>query len=150
MRCALVVIAVAGAVLAGCNPFEPKMIGFCESVLKERLRSPSTYRRIAATKRAEPLTTDEWLARRAKSNPKQRATDEIVARVRQSAGASPALIKVTLEYDAANAFGTPLRGFALCEYLSDDGKDPTGAWAVTVDGETDTDFLIRQLREARP
>lgn len=57
----------------------------CEKYLLEKLRSPSTYKRIEVSSTAVPYET-------------------------------PIEQMVFIEYDAANAYGTPIRGRQLCKF----------------------------------
>jgi hypothetical protein len=63
-------LAAAGAVAAGgvgtsiasgfYNPFDSKMTRLCESILSERLRSPSSYRRVEIRHYDEAIPIDDY------------------------------------------------------------------------------------------
>jgi hypothetical protein len=89
----IAVLAVSTtAALSGCDALEDKSIKACESFIKARLRSPSTYKRIDATAYGVVI----------KSEGKNLKT-------------------VTVDYDAANAYGTPIRGDQMCSFEVDKG-----------------------------
>ncbi|HEX8573999.1 MAG TPA: hypothetical protein VF759_14740, partial [Allosphingosinicella sp.] len=77
--------AVLPIILCGCNPVQSQAVQACEVFIKERLRSPSTYKRISGDALGPAFEND---GRRVKM--------------------------VTIEYDAANAYGTPIRGSQQC------------------------------------
>jgi len=74
--------------LAGCNLLPGNQaIQACEIFIKERLRSPSTYKQIDAEYSGVTFKSDNRDVR-----------------------------MVTIEYDAANAYGTPIRGNQQCVF----------------------------------
>lgn len=54
------------------------------------------------------------------------------------------------EFDAANVYGTPIRGLAECAYDTLDG-DPklASAFTVKVNGKTTTDRLLEAVERRR-
>ena len=82
--------AVVPLILCGCNSAQSQAVQACEVFIKERLRSPSTYNRISGDSLGPAFESD---GRRVKM--------------------------VTLEYDAANAYGTPIRGSQQCIFEVD-------------------------------
>lgn len=109
---ALLVSAVA---VAGCNPFEPKLNTVCEELVKERLRSPSAYERVRLTALDEIVSAEAYEAGYGYIlTTSQRAVIE--------GGANPHRHTVIVEYDAPNAYGTPVRSAARCVHYSIDGK----------------------------
>jgi hypothetical protein len=84
MRLASLVIPL---MLCSCDSAQSQAVQACEVFIKERLRSPSTYKRISGDSLGPAFESD---GRRVKM--------------------------VTLEYDAANAYGTPIRGIQQCVF----------------------------------
>lgn len=104
----------------------------CEKMVKERLRAPSTYKRIAAT----PITrgtaileeflridTPEKAAWRADRNARNSALDDWFKADKEAflAGDIEQAL-VVIDYDAANGFGTPLRQKAYCKVYPKKGE----------------------------
>lgn len=81
----------ATLMLAACGGPNDAAIEACETFIQERLRSPSTYKRIS--------------------------TNAFIAVDRKSGW-------VTVEYDAANAFGTPIRDTQICAFDTPEGNWP--------------------------
>ncbi|MEE9433139.1 MAG: hypothetical protein V3V15_02730 [Sphingorhabdus sp.] len=80
--------------LVGCNPAENSAVGACELFIKERLRSPSTYERVSVDFSGVSF---------------------------ESQGQNVKM--VSIEYDAANAYGTPIRGRQQCTFeVGDDSQ----------------------------
>ena len=77
--------------LVGCDGPSSEAIAACEVFVKERLRSPSTYERISA---------------------------DFSGVAFESEGKSVKLVQ--LEYDAANAYGTPIRNSQNCSFEVDE------------------------------
>ncbi|MFA7595899.1 MAG: hypothetical protein WCY92_06045 [Novosphingobium sp.] len=77
-------------VVAGCNSAQNAAVGACEAFIKERLRSPSTYKQIGVDYSGVSFKSEGRDVR-----------------------------MVTVEYDAANAFGTPIRGNQQCVFEVD-------------------------------
>ena len=88
MRILLIPILIG---LSGCNPAQSQAVQACETFIKERLRSPSTYKRISVDDLGPAFESD---GRRIKM--------------------------LTVEYDAANAYGTPIRGSQQCVFEVDE------------------------------
>lgn len=105
------IFVVFAATISGCNPFESKLYGVCEDALKERLRSPSTYERVRLTARDEQISAEAYEI--GSGHP---LTDTERTVIQQ--GAVPHRHVVIIEYDAANAYGTPVRGAAECIHYS--------------------------------
>jgi hypothetical protein len=128
------------AALAGCWSSDSKFVQSCEELLKETLRSPSTYRRVGVVERREPIPLEDYLAAQKDS--------EAVKRLYRQQGTQPVRILAAIEYDAANAYGTPVRGAAVCHYDSTDGdasRIPTDL--VRINGKTRTDMLVDRARQ---
>jgi hypothetical protein len=95
--------------VAGCNPAQNAAVGACETFIKERLRSPSTYKQINADYSGAPFKSEGRDVR-----------------------------MVIIEYDAANAFGTPIRGSQQCVFEIDSkgnySEDPEHAARMSAIG----------------
>jgi hypothetical protein len=83
-------ILITAIFLSGCNTAEDSAVRACETFIKERLRSPSTYKKIS----------DDGLGPSFKSDGRD-------------------VKMVVIEYDAANAYGTPIRGTQQCLFEVD-------------------------------
>ena len=83
-------VLIAAMLLAGCNKAENDAVRACETFIKERLRSPSTYKKIS---------------------------DDGVGPAFKHDGRN--IKMVLIEYDAANAYGTPIRGSQQCVFEVD-------------------------------
>jgi hypothetical protein len=83
-------LLITAILLGGCNSAEDAAVRACETFIKERLRSPSTYKKIS----------DDGLGPSFKSEGRD-------------------VKMIAIEYDAANAYGTPIRGNQLCRFEVD-------------------------------
>jgi hypothetical protein len=91
-------LALATALtLSACGRVEPSEIAECEKYIQNKLRSPSTYKRIAAdsTPMKDRKPQEQW---------------------------------VSIEYDAANAYGTPIRDTQICKYPYRNGRADTSSY----------------------
>lgn len=116
--------AVLGLALWASEGWE---IAACEDFLKEGLKSSSTYRRGNVTTRDEAVTA----ARIAELTGRQPRGSEALG-----------LRTVVIEYDAGNAFGTPIRGASRCAPPSRRG----GCRSATTDSAI---FLAKVQRDGR-
>lgn len=120
--------------------FDPKMVQICEELIKDRLRSPSTYRRVEVTQFSEAVSAERAHA----LDPKMTRTEVIAI---NDGRAKPTNFQVFIKYEAANAFGTPISGLSLCEYYSVFGSDKyANAFSVKIDGKTSTEWLVEGLK----
>lgn len=147
MRAKVFVVISGSLLLSGCNPLESKLISACESVFKERLRSPSGYQRVKVDEYRTEISGDEWLEN---ANARETAivgANQITADAIVKYGWQPAVYRVFVEHDTPNAFGTPIRGTFMCEFYSYDGTmdDLSERW-VQVDGFTHHDWEMEQIR----
>lgn len=120
----------------------------CEEAIKKRLRSPSSYKRIELTRSERFLTEEEYKARLDRENSSDilKEMDMTSFRTKEI---SPKEISLFVEYDAPNGFGVPIRGHSECTYISERGADPDSYLYVSVDGKTNTEWLMQQARTAR-
>src|SRR5688500_18848846 len=93
-------------VLLGCGRPE---FTVCEELIENGLRSPATYQLARLETFDEPIT-------------KQQLTS---IGGRSYGDAALTLRKVFIEYDAANAYGTPIRGAEMCAFVLREGKLPS-------------------------
>ena len=115
---ALLVIGTAGvALLASNSETESRFLNRCEERMLAALRSPATYQRISVSdvqhRYASPteIATVTPLQRESFLDSSATPTD----RTFRSADLGMLYIRVT--YDAANAYGTPIRGAFTCSQM---------------------------------
>ncbi|MEW6630327.1 MAG: hypothetical protein AB1440_05615 [Pseudomonadota bacterium] len=132
------------------NPFDSAMNKACETVIKERLRSPSGYKRIEVVEaEAKPLSLEDFL--------KYGGYDDgdtmqaLYTKIYNSDVANnhtPKMLERYISYDAPNGYGVPIRSTAICQLPSEDGNaSNASSLAVIVDGSTSTDWLAEQIRQ---
>lgn len=149
MRCVWGVLLSAIA-LAGCNPFEPKLYSVCEEVLKERLRSPSGYKRVEISAYENKMTIADWLSEANRDTPSSAGTNKIIAEGMERRGETPVRHKLYISYDAPNAYGTLVRGLSECTYVSSDGKTTHASrFNVKIDGKTNHERLMDAVKDQR-
>lgn len=139
---------------------EAKFISACEDVLLGRLKSPSTYKRISVTElHTQEATLDEFLgiyseeqrldySRRNAGDPKLAE----LARWRSESfrNGEFEIASIILDYDAANGFGTPIRGSSWCSVVVRKGADLDSAFGgPAIDGYTALDWSLKVLRDLR-
>jgi hypothetical protein len=136
-RLSFLVMGTCALLLGGCLKEDPFLTA-CESVLKERLAAPATFKRIDfnTSKKAIPLS-------RIESNPN-------IAKRREEAGVKASEHTMFLTYDAQNRMGVPLRSTVACTYETS-GSDTSDAsrFSVKVSGMTHTEWLVDQLAKSR-
>jgi hypothetical protein len=131
----------------------------CEAVLSKRLRSPSTYDRLECPPPViRPATLDEFLGwnwpgkeedylRLSSKNPDIKRNHEFIRDM--FVEGEDGFARTTLTYEASNAFGTPIRGTAVCENvlhgsleLQSGGSADLG---IRINGETALGWSMRAL-----
>jgi hypothetical protein len=140
----LVLLVGTAFVLSACNPFESKPERICELRIKERLKSPSSYKLISSKQYAEPVSVDEYIAYAEQNGGK------LPADAKKSLKAhtyQPKVYHVFMSYDAQNSFGATIRNLSLCEYVAMDGSE-NGAndSNVYLEGENEFDHTMNGLR----
>lgn len=117
------------------------MVSACEEAIRRTLKSPSSYVRVGLRERAEEVDLASYKDERLFFIRDNFAPDTAVEmRVRlneriaemEKAGHKPIRFVKTIEYDAVNAFGVPLRRAASCTYVSEAGQEQE-ATALTVE-----------------
>jgi hypothetical protein len=136
------------------NP-EAEFIAACEDVLKERLKAPSTYRRIETT----PVRVFDGSYDQKKGYdlvPERKAEDEATyarnktqrelnGHFRKWHEQDPEMMEVIITSDAENGFGTPVRGRSICRdslWTTDTNPD---VMMPKVDGYSALDWSFRGL-----
>lgn len=115
------------------------MINACEDALKERLKAPSTYRRIKVTESQQSITFEQYFAA---SND----SPAVQSFLRSMAKQPPTQLMTFIEYDAANAFGTPIRSISKCTYNTlDPTRSTDSKELVEIDGKSNTRWLVDQV-----
>ncbi|MGD9476105.1 hypothetical protein [Shinella sp. G-2] len=137
MRRYVFVFASVCAVLTGCKPFGSQVLTACEDAIKQRLRSPTSYDRVSLRETEEQISRREDVVFKFR---RQGYSAEETAVFMKEVDAAPEKVTLyakTIEYDAKNAFGAPLRNRTTCEYFTIDGKEDAAlASNVTLDGKS--------------
>jgi hypothetical protein len=122
--------------LSGCEKMqESKLLAVCESVLKDRLKSPSSYKRVETVQSRAPMRRVDFM----EQNPDATELDFKLF------DEKPYTVwKVIIKYDADNSFGASIRDVAVCEYVEDYSFNPSELY-VKVNGYTKNDFFIKRL-----
>ena len=152
----LPIILLTSIGAAACNPFGPKpeekIARACENVLKERLKAPTTYKRLKATNVTKSVATleqylgwytPEMVAREKKALKRNVHMREINESQIELFNVGKRLIyEIYIEYTASNSYGTPIRNAARCNLvtpystLENAAKDDVEklSWKVDVNG----------------
>lgn len=151
----------AAAYVAMKPSAEELFIRECEVVLSDRLKAPATYARVEASKQQRsPTSLEEYLDIDSPEKMKIAMQGQAVsAASRQAfdvlkelyASRDYETVSILLTYDASNAYGTPVRGKAICSQIVDKGK-PTTAGILSgtrVDGYDRAGWSVYQLWLAR-
>lgn len=117
IRLSLLLVAV-GFLLAGCGDGSSKFLEACEKEIQNRLSYASTYERIDITfLDLEQISIEEHFARTLFS-PDGGFSAEDLAFIETAEMLERQYYKhsVIIQYDADNAYGTPTRLAAMCDY----------------------------------
>jgi hypothetical protein len=129
---------------------------YCEQEIKDRLRSPATYHRISfeirtdilSAVRYQKIATDELSYDQSPEIIKfERNSIERTAKGIEAGTAKPYMLFGEIEYDAANAYGTPVRSIAVCEWFARTDSSKMYDFAVKVDGLTHIDYLTQAIKQ---
>jgi len=113
----LIVLGSCSAVDEWRNP----EVAACENFIKEGLASPSSYHRIKF------LTDDEEISAEDYAYGKGWTPNSPFFDLAIKEAVDPAIRSASIEYDAANGYGTPIRSFGFCQFLmSNAGQDEFG------------------------
>lgn len=96
----------------------PEVVTACRAYIQASLRSPATYRE--ATQRTHDRPIAQAQLRSQYFPAPQDELDRLLLTGLDNR--SLAIRTVFLEYDADNAYGTPIRGLGACEFLLVDGQ----------------------------
>lgn len=126
---AIVALVVAGgAAVWYLNPTGERAFALtCEEAIKSRLKAPSTYDRIRASSIVRTQATlSEYMGEETEEKRQWRQedqpTDQYFKDMRTGMSAKFKagdydLVRMDIEYDAANGFGAPIRSRARCEVI---------------------------------
>jgi hypothetical protein len=153
------VAAAAGGYYVWTNTYsaEGAFQTACEDSMKKRLRSPSTYRRIEfkVSKKILSLESYHKIASERISVSSPDSTRFDVQRIKRIESAmkagteQPYLLSGFIEYDAANAYGTPIRSTVLCEWFAHSKNDEMWDIEVRIDGKTYFDYLEQSIKNSK-
>lgn len=136
----LLPLPLAALALAACGE-DPVVVG-CEAFIREQLRSPSTYERIEVASDEEVLARDSIDGRASAMMPDEQIDEVLGDRE------SLRLAVATIEYDAANAYGTPIRDEETCFFAREEGQLFTGD-QLAREGRSRA-LLVAYLRDFEP
>ena len=82
-------------------------VGACKTFVSDHLKAPSTLHIVSLNTSERPISMAEW--------------DRLHGGIFESTGRriradNPAMSRVSIEYDSANSFGTPIRGMQVCDF----------------------------------
>jgi hypothetical protein len=140
---------------------EEKFLAACDEVVKQRLKAPATYERQDTGKmKSTSATLEEFLGW--ENADKRRQSEQLMVtdpsywdliddQKKMFAEGGWDRVSISFAYDAANAFGTPLRSAAECSYVISSTSEFTAPPAplVSIDGLTPSDWALVQLWLAR-
>lgn len=159
----LVVVLVGGvgvAIAVSMRPSEEsKLLSICDDMITERLLAPTTYKRISAS----PLKSAKadfnqfmgWDVPEKKQRDIEARVDPAVMKAqdsikRQYSGVDWLRYSSWIEYDAANAYGTPIRSVSECVLIarSDEPLSISSLSDIRVDGSDSLDWSLNELWKA--
>ncbi|MCH4560325.1 hypothetical protein [Mesorhizobium jarvisii] len=147
---AVAVVATALVLKSDFNPFESSMTKSCENVLKKRLRSPAGYKRIGITESQSPLSLEDYLKANYVKDDDGRTIFTQLYNSESAKKDPPTMFTLFIEYDAPNAYGTPIRSTSMCQYASiSSSKSNASDFAVVVDNFTQTQWLVDQVTKSQ-
>lgn len=118
---------------------EGRFVKACEAALQDRLKAPSTYKRINLIRLDETLTANEY------ARGDQDVFDKWIKSEKK-----PVRHTAVITYDAANSFGVPIRGIAKCSIDTAPDKEPSGLMEdIEIDGRSNMDWLAEQIVRSR-
>jgi hypothetical protein len=138
-------IAIALLVLTGCKLSASPLVTACEIALKKRLAAPSKYRRISVTERQMPILLEAYLSENEPSETIRRFYRGMAS---EGLGEKPIKSLATIEYEAANTLGVPIRSFAECSYdsINKQTASEVSEHTVKVNGKTHSDYLLSEVK----
>lgn len=154
---ALLAAGGASVLLPKMFSAEAKFLTACDEVIQDRLKSPSSYKRISATEiRRQPASLHEYMgnptpdqveeSRQSEARDKNIANTNDILRKAFRNGEHEK-VSTLIEYDADNSYGTALRGVAECFVVVRKGESPARTKSFTyVDGYTPLGWSLKVLR----
>ncbi|NNH45495.1 hypothetical protein HLI03_28255 [Rhizobium laguerreae] len=137
---------LALSALSGCSFFDSNLETACETVLKERLRSPSGYQRVEIRQLSDKVMTREEYKDYLNKTEKDANARALYMRLFNEL--KPTIFALIITYDAPNAYGTLIRGMAACDYFDRNGDASTAAYySVEVDGKSSSDWSLDRVKE---
>lgn len=130
----------------------------CIETMKERLKAPSTFKLIEFTDLTAPITFDSEEIKAMEEQLEQMGDpsaleemdrlryDQLWLDIRGAKNNdNGTLFEAILEYEAQNAYGTPLRDSFQCEYEAIDESFNGSVHSVRVNGKKHLDWLVDQI-----
>src|ERR1700722_19695195 len=136
----MICVIAATCLVAGCAKPVDKVVSLCETELKDRLLSPTSYKRADIQTVVEPIPVEQYIH----DNPKMMPIE--ITALRDGSMKPPTKYSALIVYDSANAFGTMIRDKAACELVSSGEITDIDASFVSVNGETRTERLTNKVR----
>jgi hypothetical protein len=130
--------------VGGCNFFDSDLVRACETELKDRLKAPSSYRRVEMLENQDrQLTHDEFFEEEAKH------VDAYVEDEWNRNKPLPKRFDVRITYDSQNSFGALIRNYAKCEYVAKFGStSKPSVMDVRIDGYSKIDLVFKDEVDA--
>lgn len=141
--------AIGGGILLANVMNSSPMVSSCEELIKKKLRSPSSYKQVSINRYEDILTRDQYkkiVDQKYSDNP---TLKEYEIKLFDEGRINPKKIMLFIESDAANVYGTPIRSTDKCEYISENGEEPTSYLSVKLNGKTYTDWLKEAIKASR-
>lgn len=129
--------------LSGCGSPEKSFLALCESQIKNMIATPSSYNRISYNVIREDIDREEFI-----NNPEKYGEEisEDRKSILRQLEVTPIVFRMVIEFDAANAYGTPIRKLVSCEYFSQFGElDGVSRINMTINGKTEHERLIDEF-----
>ncbi len=149
---AIIALLGGGIYYAMAYTMESRFISACDESMQNRLKSPSSYKRLDVTFNDEKMELTDYIAVKTRkidatgkfalSERRLRATYQAQIAEAQSGIIHPVKIEARISYDASNAYGVPLRNSFHCLTISD-SPDPKKFYPneLEIDGVTFADFI---------
>jgi hypothetical protein len=156
-RLAIILAVVAASCIAAeaapiWQTSDAALLGACDEAIQERLKAPSTYERVNSTEfERRPATLDDFmgwtkpemeLQARALAIHNQRYAEALKLQMDAFRIGEYDLIESVIQYDADNAFGTPIRSTATCSDVINRGAtfEQFGPIGPRINGQTNLDW----------
>lgn len=138
-------IVLSVGLVAACDQIrspETIFLNACEAELKSRLSAPSTFHLIERRALVTELSRLEWES----EDPSSSGTERDWRKKFYGDGQSAKKYVATVQYEAANTYGTPIAATSVCSLVSMDAKEDltkgtAAVHALKVDGQTKNDLM---------